>query len=112
MRVGGFASSRNPLPIGLTVLNTNSQMAKESGHICYMPVLSTAELQGVDTVLANHLIRQGCINAIVERIESIAKVEFSCKLPGRDGAHRIRRCKPFLCSMQLDSKETYAYAGL
>lgn len=62
-------------------------------------------------VQVKHLLRQGCISAIIKRIETLAETGFSCLLPCDEGL-KIRNCRPFLCCMQLDSKETCAYACL
>lgn len=109
---GGQSSKRSPFPVGLTVLNTNSQVKDAAGHICFVPVLDTDALSTVDRTKANNLVRQGCINTIIARIEAVAAVGFTCRLPDEVGVMHDRCCRPFLCAMQLDSKETYAYAGL
>ena len=104
---GGCTSARNPEPVGLTVMNMNGQVLAVSGLICYAPKATNAQLSSRDKVQVRHLLRQGCINAIVQRIETIARTGFSCYLPVGD-ALRIFHCSPFLVTMQLDSKETYA----
>jgi len=106
---GGQTSKRSPFPVGLTVLNVNAEVQDAAGHICFVPVLDVHELSTVDRTKANFLLRQGCINAVISRIEAVAAVGFTCRLPG---FVQERRFRPFLCAMQLDSKETYAYAGL
>jgi hypothetical protein len=106
---GGQTSKRSPFPVGLTVLNVNAEVQDAAGHICFVPVLDVHDLSTVDRTKANFLLRQGCINAVISRIEAVAAVGFTCRLPG---FVQERRFRPFLCAMQLDSKETYAYAGL
>ena len=105
---GGQTSKRSPFPVGLTVLNVNAEVQDAAGHICFVPVLDVHDLSTVDRTKANFLLRQGCINAVISRIEAVAAVGFTCRLPG---FVQERRFRPFLCAMQLDSKETYAYAG-
>jgi len=97
----------------VTVLNVNGTVLRSAGLVCYVPEATAAHMSGRDAVEVRHLLRQGCINAIVGRIETIARTGFACLLPHLEQAvTKSYCCRPFLCCMQLDSKETYAYAGL
>ena len=57
----------------MTVLNVNGTVLRSTGLVCYVPEATAAQMSGRDAVEVRHLLRQGCINAIVGRIETIAR---------------------------------------
>ena len=79
-----------------------------AGLVCYFPVLSKKDF----SKKAAHLIRQGVVNAVLDCIEAVARHGFVCRLPTPEGNQRIYHCRPFVCSIQADSKETKEYCCL
>lgn len=107
--LGKFSSGRTPCPVGLVVLNANQMTASAFHLLGYMPHVPR---NIHDRIGAEHKIRQVCIKAIINRIDAVHRTGFTLNMRMAPTKPPATLClQPFLCCIQLDSKERHLFEG-
>lgn len=107
-------STRSVCPICVSALNFNGADPLQCGLVGYMPVIPVPESfkEGSDKfsklyVDAKTKVTQGCIGAVLDEIESVARDGFTARI-----GKKVTRLHPFLVAVRVDSKERKTYFGL
>ena len=112
---GSHAYGLHATPICVGVGNTNSVSSSTQYCIGYMPVISDlgANFTSQNTEL-KHYIRDKCIGAILQVLETAARSGVRCRLPSAKtrGDEEEMILMPRLFSMNLDQPEAQGYFGL
>jgi len=70
--------------------------------------VSSATSGTPEATQARHIIRQAQLGAMLRHIEAVARVGFTCELPGLG----VVTCKPFVTSLLVDTKERWQFCCL
>lgn len=112
---GSNAHGLHATPICIGVGNTNSVSSSTQYCIGYMPVISDlgANFTSQGTEL-KHYIRNECIGAILQVLETASRSGVRCRLPSATtpGDEDEMILMPRLFSMNLDQPEAQGYFGL
>ena len=112
---GSHAHGLHATPICVGVGNTNSVSSSTQYCIGYMPVISDlgANFTSQGTEL-KHYIRNKCIGAILQVLETASRSGVRCRLPSATtlGDEDEMILMPRLFSMNLDQPEAQGYFGL
>ena len=111
---GSHAHGLHATPICIGVGNTNSVSSSTQYCIGYMPVISDlgANFTSQSTEI-KHYVRNECIRAILEVLETAARSGVRCRLPSTTPGDEIELVlMPRLFAMNLDQPEAQGYFGL
>jgi hypothetical protein len=104
---GGLAAC----PICIGVANTNRSTA--SAHFCLGYIPHTPGIaQSPQATECKYHVRQQCLAAILNVLESVARHGFICRLKNRHGVETVRLLKPRLMAMNMDQPEAQLSFGM